>query len=235
MIDQLEDLGRHLAYPEADLADPVTARLQSPSASPRRREPNRVWVLAAAAVAVVALVLAVPTSRRAVARWFGIGTVQFDEVPSLPDGIGQTLQLGEPAPVDITEAPDGLGEPDAAFTGEPTPDSVTLVWAPSDDLPAVGATGVGALLSMFEGEVDDQLVKKELQPDTVVESVRVRGTTGFWITGAPHTFAYRDANGDVRFETTRLVTGNTLLWVEDGVTYRFESALSLDRALASLA
>jgi hypothetical protein len=75
-------------------------------------------------------------------------------------------------------------------------------------------------------------VRKEVTPATTIEPVVVDGHPGFWITGAPHTFGYFDAGGNALFEPTRLVTGNTLLWIERGTTYRLESALDLADALA---
>ena len=46
-----------------------------------------------------------------------------------------------------------------------------------------------------------------------------------------HEFLYLDANGNPQPDTARLAA-NTLLWERDGVTYRLESALDRDAALA---
>jgi hypothetical protein len=61
--------------------------------------------------------------------------------------------------------------------------------------------------------------------------VTVAGHEAYWITGAPHAFFYVDSSGDPLPDSTRLA-GNTLLWVDDGVTFRFESDLDLRRAVA---
>ena len=59
----------------------------------------------------------------------------------------------------------------------------------------------------------------------------VSGEPGFWISGAPHGFflVCYDA-GECRQERYRLA-GNVLLWEQDGVTLRLESALTLEDAL----
>ena len=46
-----------------------------------------------------------------------------------------------------------------------------------------------------------------------------------------HEFFYLDADGEPQPDTARLAA-NTLLWERDGVTYRLESALDRDAALA---
>ena len=239
VVDRLEDLARHIAPPDVDLADAVMARIRAgqPGAALRMRPrlPRRALVLAIAAAVVVAVVLAVPPSRRAVARWFGIGAVRFDEVPTLPADLGPTLRLGPEVALDDLKqavlAPPALGRPAKAFAGEPAPDAVTLVWGPANGLPEVDGTGAGMLLSQFGGSVDATRVAKLLAPGTSVEAVTVGGNPGFWITGAPHAFVFLDPLGDVREDTTRLVGGNTLLWVQDGVTFRMECGLDLDATL----
>jgi len=68
------------------------------------------------------------------------------------------------------------------------------------------------------------------KPLSGTASVTVNGGRGFWIEGAPHQIFYRDVNGQVHDRQLRLA-GNTLIWEQDGLTLRLESALSKDEAL----
>jgi hypothetical protein len=113
---------------------------------------------------------------------------------------------------------------------------VSFIYPAGPGLPASDETGVGALLTQFEGKADRRLIEKGLQDDgtrqTQLEAVTIRGEPGFWISGAPHGFFFvcHDA-GECRQERYRLA-GNVLLWEQDGVTLRLESALSQEGALA---
>ena len=53
---------------------------------------------------------------------------------------------------------------------------------------------------------------------------------GFWLEGAPHLYFYRDPNGSVQQETLRLA-GNTLVWVQNGITVRLEAQVDQATAL----
>jgi hypothetical protein len=87
------------------------------------------------------------------------------------------------------------------------------------------------LISSFEGRLDRGIYSKELNPSQHrLLDVEVRGVPGFWIEGEPHVFLYEDADGVIQFETIRLA-GNVLLWEENGVTIRIESALPLEEVL----
>jgi hypothetical protein len=237
LVVALEDLGRNLDYPTSgDLAGPVVARLWD---TPGRR-PWAVPTVAAIAVvaAVVVLVVALPGPRRAIARWFGIGSVQIESVDELPADLGSELSLGEAVAVDEVSdrvafdvvVPESLPGPSAAFAGRP-PGGVSLVWAVSEQLPEVGDSGVGLLFSQFPGTTTQPLVEKELGPDTRIEVVEVGGRDAFWITGAPHAVTYLDSAGRPETDQTRLA-GNTLVWEDGGVTYRLESALDRPRMIA---
>jgi hypothetical protein len=92
-------------------------------------------------------------------------------------------------------------------------------------------TGIGLLLSEFGGSTNGSLVQKSLGDGTVVEPTKVGDHDAYWITGAPHDFFYLDRNGDPQVDTRRLVTGTTLLWSQDGVTFRMESALARGAAV----
>ena len=64
----------------------------------------------------------------------------------------------------------------------------------------------------------------------VVEQVTVGGEPGYWFSGEPHFFAYRDAAGTLREEQTRLA-GNTLIWQRGDLTLRLEGELPKEEAI----
>jgi hypothetical protein len=124
-----------------------------------------------------------------------------------------------------------LGEPDAVYLGQNVSGGeVSLVYGVRDGLPKTAQPGVGLLFSEFRGEIEPAFFGKVLSAGTTLEPVMVNGGRGFWIEGAPHLIFYRDASGQVHDEQLRLA-GNTLLWEQDGLTLRLESALTKDEAL----
>ena len=67
--------------------------------------------------------------------------------------------------------------------------------------------------------------------ESAITATHVRGDLAFWIDGAAHTFMYLDADGQPQSEEYRLA-GNVLLWEANGVTYRLESELTRETAIA---
>jgi hypothetical protein len=65
---------------------------------------------------------------------------------------------------------------------------------------------------------------------TVVQAVRIDGSRGYWLAGAPHEQVYRRADGDVAPDTLRLA-GNTLVWEDGPLTLRLEGARTKRQAL----
>lgn len=197
------------------------------------------WAVAVIVLAVVAVVTLVSPVREAVADWFGIGVVRIIESDEtrmpVETRIGDLgVELGEGAPLlgpdDPTVA--DLGVPDQTYARVRVERvvEISFVWFPSEMLPEVGSSGVGALLTRFDGSLDAPIVEKSIGEEASVLAAAVGGAPGYWIEGS-HTFGYTDRDGKVVFETLRLA-GNTLLWEVDGFTFRFESALELAKALA---
>ena len=118
----------------------------------------------------------------------------------------------------------GLGAPATAWL---VAGRLSVVWPASPTLPALTEPGVGLLLSQFRGSLEPGYFEKVLDQGTTIETVRVDGVTGWWISGAPHEIVYVDERGDPVFDSRRSV-GDTLLWARGDVTYRIESALGRD-------
>lgn len=244
--ERLRTAARDLAaMPVPDLEPAVRRRLAAP-APPRRLPAPRPTL--AATMAGVLLVLGVlsawPGARLAVADFLGLGGLRVEMLPERPP-VGRDLRLGRRLDLralgDRVDFPVGvpaaLGAPDEVWLDEDAVPGgqVTLLWRPRADLPASSTRStIGALLTVLPAELEPGLLSKTVfQPDTVLTSVAVEGADGpgWWLSGPEHALVYRDADGRVRQERSRLA-GDTLLWQAEGVLYRLESGLSLDAALA---
>ena len=89
------------------------------------------------------VLLAWPAPRHAVADWLGIGAVRVVRTGDVPAGTGSVLRLGRE--VSLEEASDRapftilgpatMEAPSAIYLGEPSADSVTLLWGQGPDVP----------------------------------------------------------------------------------------------------
>ncbi|MGH9290877.1 MAG: hypothetical protein ACRD0V_21705 [Acidimicrobiales bacterium] len=249
LVLALHELGERLNLSPRDPVAAAVDRIRTPQTfSARDRAPwrpiprtKRVLV-AAAAVLLVALAatLVAPSSRHAVARWLGIGSVSVTYTGEVPEAAGLTYGLGTPVPVaqavEMADAagwslgaPSAAGEPARAFVGRPA-GSATLAWAPSDELPEIEDSGIGLVLTAMPGTIDAGGMSKQAAHGTTVQLVRVGDSPAYWIAGEPHEVLITDAEGDVIHDSSRLA-GNTLIWTEGDVTYRLESALDRDQAV----
>jgi len=192
-----------------------------------------------------------PEARNAIADRLGLQGAQFrwvDEAPTPePSPVGAPLRLGSPVSLEQAQAAVDFPVRVPAAAGFDAPQEIYLldqvqgamvsfVYPAGPGLPASDEIGVGALLTQFRGEADRGMIEKGLPDDGVqathLKAISISGEPGFWISGAPHGFfmvCY--GAGDCRQERYRL-SGNVLLWEQDGVTLRLESALSLEDALA---
>ncbi|MEX1208269.1 MAG: hypothetical protein WEE36_06630 [Acidimicrobiia bacterium] len=196
---------------------------------PRRQVTTLGRVVASALVAAVLVLGVVTPVRQAVADWLGIGVAHIVVVGELPPDLGVSLDLGEPVPVGSVDIarPEALGEPDGAFVRE---GDVSLVWLPGPDLPRVAVPDVGAILTRFDGSIDAARIEKAVGAEGAVLATSVNGRLAFWIEGA-HSFGYLREDGTVIIETLRL-SASALLWENDGATWRLESGLDLESAIA---
>jgi hypothetical protein len=214
-------------YPRTpDVAAAVAARLRAPE--PLRTglstwfRPQFTGAYAAALVAVVAIVLAVPASRTALAEFFGLDNLEItvgpDEpgLPTLsPDHIGRETTLGE------AEAALGFA---AALPDGRRPDAVYVV----DD-----AQGAAGMVLVYKDEAFELWQTKRLNflkriPNaSFVHEVDVGGATGFWI--EPGHSAALESTGLEAFH--RGVDRGVLLWQRRGTTYRLETDSSQAEAV----
>jgi len=222
----LRELGNALELPAApDLVDVVRARI-SEEREPRIRI-RRSLVLATAALGLaLAAAMAVPQARTAILEFLHIRGASVEKVQTLPPVSvpNSGLNLGEP--VTLEEARDavsfeiaqpeltGLGRPDSIFLDRATPGGqVFFLWG-MEARPRV-------LLSEFRGDLNRELIGKQVGPGTTIEPVSVQGAPGFWVAGANHVVYYLDPDGQIQEETIRL-SRNALLWERNDLTLRIE-------------
>jgi hypothetical protein len=201
----------------------------------------------AAALLAAAVLVASPGTREAVARRLGLRGVGVElggpPPPTVTTRPGERLDLGLGERVSLEQArrrvgfpvlvpgADGFRQPAAVFVNQAVPPGgrVDLVYRARPGLPASPFTDVGLLVTEFRGHPTPEFLKK-VATFGLVEEVTVGGEPGYWFSGEPHFFSYRDAAGNLRDEQTRLA-GNTLVWQRGELTLRIEGELSRQEAL----
>jgi hypothetical protein len=209
---------------------------------------RRLAVAGTVAIVLAAAVLvASPGTREAVARRLGLRGVEVrigePPPPTATTRPSDRLELGLGEQVTLEEARrrvsfpplvPGVGalqRPSAVFVDRAVPEGgrVDLVYRARPGLPASQFTDVGLLISQFRGRPTSEFIKK-VTGMGLVEAVTVGGEPGYWFSGEPHFFTYRDAGGNFREEQTRLA-GNTLIWQRGELTLRLEGQLPKEEAL----
>jgi hypothetical protein len=237
--DRLFDLGTAIAFPATP---PLSALVADQLQQPRRglRLGFRRPVSRGVALAVAATLLLV-----GIAAAFGIGLgglrLVFGPAPSpLPSmavgpGLGEPTTLAEARStvafsLRIPGLPE-LGNPDLVYFAEPPAGgAVTLLYRERDGFPADPATNIGLIVTQFRADIAPEIFEKLLGSGVRVTPARVDGLSAWWIAGGNHFFFYRDAQGNV-VDTTLRLASDTLIWEEQGVTYRVEGAPTLEDAI----
>jgi hypothetical protein len=217
----LRDLGAHLDVPPApDVTAAVLDRLDTPAS--RRRVPRLVTAAVAALLALAAAMVVSPAVRAAVFDLLRIGGVEIHQNEPAPTPTSETPLPGEHdvtlaqarETVDFTlRLPAGLGEPDTVRILEDRVVSMSFGDLRIDQFDG----GLGPMFEKFAAAED-------------VHRVSVGDLPGVWV-DRPHVVLYVDEDGMLREEAARLA-GSTLIWEDDGVTYRVEGDLTETEALA---
>lgn len=228
----LTSLADEIDWPDGpDLALRVAGQIRPRPSLSRRR------LAFGTAVLVALLLLLSPPGQEAVAWLLRVTGIRVElvesEVPagppiSLVGGVDSSLAEAEEELGFNLRRPRLLGPPESVQLlrwggGQ----QVAMIWSESDDLPEVFDTGVGLLLVQFEAKVEQDLLLKQASDATRIQPVRIDGDLGFFLSEAPHTVFFESKDGLITDDQVRL-TGNVLVWMSDGVTYRIESALGLD-------
>lgn len=243
-----EELGSALRAASSDLfprTPPLAASVASLVGEDSRRAErpiSRAGLLAAAAMLAALLVgpfFFSPALRSAAADFFGVPGIEIEVTDEGPRSEISIPELG--APTDLATAraevpfeiriPGSLGAPDRVLLDkEVSSGLVSLVYNPRPGLPAADETGAGLLIMQFEGRVEEALFRKVAAPGTTLELEDLNGGTAFWISGAPHPIGYLDPQGNFAESPARLAA-STLLFTDEGVTFRIEGDITLQKAL----
>jgi hypothetical protein len=234
---------------EAPAARPREPRVRGWLAGlPRLPGWRRLALAGLAAVLLAAAVLVVsPGTREAVARRLGLRGIDIRlggerPTPTVTTRPGERLELGLGERVTLEEArrrvafpvlvptAAGFQRPDAVYVNrQPQGGRVDLVFRARPGLPASQFTDVGLLVTQFQGTLTPDFIKKVVAGG-LVEEVQVAGQPGYWFSGEPHFFTYKDRSGEITDESTRLA-GNTLVWQAGAQTLRLEGQLPKQEAL----
>jgi hypothetical protein len=241
---RLIQIASALRYPATpDLWPALRDSIAQPASRPRG---VRRWAvgLAAIVLAVAASLLASPEARAVLYRVIQLGAVRIFVEPGVTPSATAANQAATAtvtptpvlkAPLDLRgrttlaaarqalgegirlpEYPEAWGEPDLVFVQFLDGPLAVLVWLDSED-PSKAELALHVLgPDTFAGKDASRLI----------ESTRVNGREALWLVG-PHTLIL--GTGETAFRT--LVTGNVLLWSEDGFTFRLETNRTMEEAV----
>lgn len=227
--------------PTPDVVGAVKQRLDVESRRLSRRAPQLAWTMLII-LFVLSLLLAVPQVRAGLLEFLQIGIVRIFPVaptptatsfpltatprptttlvPSLMDLAGETTldeaQTKAGFVIRLPTYPPDLGPPDKVFLQNLGGSMLVLVWLEPDDSGQVRLS----LHEFGKGTFAEKFMPK------VIQATTVDGQPAVWTEG-PYLLQIR--NGD--HVTRRLVEGHVLIWEVQDITYRLESALTLEEAV----
>jgi hypothetical protein len=233
--DQLEaalrTLGTRLDVPAPpDMVDDVLARLDEPVEAPRWGPVHRIAAAVVAALLVLATAMAVsPTVRAAVYDLFRIGGVEIheNEKPPVTPSVSVDPPLAGQRDVTLAEARREADFPLRLPTTLDPPVTVRLIEGARVVSMAFGSAHGQVRVDQFDGGLDPMFTKFTNADD--MHRVFVQGVPGVWV-DRPHPVFYTDETGRMREETARL-SGSSLIWEKDGITYRVEGDLTQAQAV----
>ncbi len=200
------DLERDLRALEVEW--PPTPELRLGLEPLRRRSRRPLFAAVALALVALAAAFAVPQSRGAILRFLHLGGESIQFVETLPPARERPLDAGLGSPVSEADARAQI----------PTlllpPVSGHLRLRRSGEVVSVVFAYQGKPVLLSELPSSQGILLKKLAGTTNAEWVKVRGTFGLWLAGAPHVFFFPR-------EPARLA-GNTLVWATESTTYRLE-------------
>lgn len=218
--EMLQRAAQKMDYPPAPL---LNFPVQSPA--------NYSWMLRIAAALllvgfILASLLAIPSVRAAIIEIFKVGGVEIwvGETTSVPNAtLSRLLDLAGKTTLEKAQAqvnfpllvPPEMGLPDDVFVQDWDGQMVIMVW--HDD------TQVEMALYQFDEGIG---IYKEADKAIFTE---VKGDFAIWIE-KPHILWFRE-NNIIRQQEIYFIEGRVLVWDENGITYRLESALSMEQAI----
>jgi hypothetical protein len=206
--------------------------------TPARLPSLRPFALAAACIfaAALAVVLALPSSRSAVAEFFGVRGSEVHVAPTPQPGLTPTplptplglQQYGTPATLAEASRALGFAPPKPAGAGAPEGTYVINYF---------GSMPVAVLsyrpYDLWIAPPDEGgIFVKTLDPAARLDTPAVHGVPANWVSGGSHIVTFKDAQGREAAGAQRTVGRNTLVWRTDAAFYRLETDLSEREAVA---
>lgn len=239
---RLRSLAPLIAYPETpNVAASVTLAEGERDAPRRFRSWQSGFLAATAALVVLGVMLGFSAStREAVGRWLEIPGIRIslDRHPqndaSGPDvraSLGEQITLAE-AIAGVSFAvmvpdPALIGDPDEVYGSEDASERwITLVYLADASLSELVNSDIALLITQKPSHPDEVWAQKELGGTTTMSIVHVNGTEALWIEGTHNL----NITADEVDRNSRLA-GNVLAWHTNGITFRIESNLPLERVL----
>jgi len=245
-----DEIGSALAgwvdWPESSpIGAAVVRRIEEAERSPQRLRPRLSLPSRRRTILIlVAATLALATAAVAAKLVIDLGAITVTTLPSVSPLPTKTLgpaDFGTPVSIDEAAAitgipariPSALGEPDRVWIDRVDVDlfgeevtTIVMAWKPREGLPAIPNSGFGAVLMAFKGEAN--VASKLISEDaTSMVGTTVNGADGTFIVG-PHELDLLVDGALRRF----VVTGTVVLWNEDELAFRLETALEEIAAVA---
>ena len=239
---QLQLISNQIDYPPTpDIATSVMKKIQ-PVTRTRFMPKRLAWSLTLILILFLSL-FAIPPVRAAILEFIQIGIVRI-----FPQTIEPTIQLtnesistATPAPsmipllnsilgkTTLEQAqrqvdypillPPDFGEPDYVFVYDAVGDMTILVWMNPEQPQSVE-------LSLHSIPAESWAIKK--MGPTIIELTKVNGEQAVWAEG-PYPLILYNRN---EMQFTRLIEGRVLIWTDGDITYRLETNLSMEEAVA---
>ena len=225
----LERAAASMTYP---VTPPLRARVVSAVSAPavRRVRPEMrrplVLAIAAAAAVIIAVVLGVPASRTAVAKFFHIQGSKIERLPTARPGETPTPfptpagLLYDTRPVGLDDAerivrfrpllPSDSGEPDTTYILSYGDEPIVVLHYERFDL--WEARNIG-----FFG--------KGVPDDQIIDRLTIKGRDAMFIRGGNHIVQYFNASGTPVEGSARTVDRSTMIWNDGTTFFRLETDL----------
>lgn len=138
-------------------------------------------------------------------------------------------QAGEDTPLLLPQTPE-IGKPDRVFSVPfPSEGSIALVYRARPELPSIGPTGTGMVLTQTPGDLEPTFLQ-DIPKKKTFEKVKVGGRSGYWM---PRSLAYwiPEMRQDAPPARSAGPPESILVWEQGGLSLRLESNLARKEAI----
>lgn len=124
--------------------------------------------------------------------------------------------------------PRELGNPDEVYLDNSVRGGMlSAVWYADDRLPPTNQPGIGAVLTQFAPRIGSPYFLKHIESSGQFTVVSVNGGDAGWVEGGHRLEIRVPGRGDDDVLVANRLAANTLMWVDQDVTLRLETALPL--------